>query len=53
MLLTIDVGNTQTVVGVYDRAGDHAVADGGLVAPWRLSTVCCSRSEVTREPRWR
>jgi len=39
MLLTIDVGNTQTVVGVYDPAGDMSVADGGLVGPWRLSTV--------------
>lgn len=39
MLLTIDVGNTQTVVGVYDRSGDMTVADGGLIGPWRLSTV--------------
>ncbi len=39
MLLAIDVGNTQTVVGVYDHDGDMTVADGGLVGPWRLSTV--------------
>jgi len=39
MLLAIDVGNTQTVVGVYDQDGDMTVADGGLVGPWRLSTV--------------
>ena len=39
MLLTIDVGNTQTVVGVYDHEGDMTVADGGLLGPWRLSTV--------------
>ena len=39
MLLAIDVGNTQTVVGVYDHAGDMTVTDGGLVGPWRLSTV--------------
>lgn len=39
MLLAIDVGNTQTVVGVYDHDGDLSLADGGLVGPWRLSTV--------------
>lgn len=39
MLLTIDVGNTQTVAGVYDHAGDLSLADGGLIGPWRLSTV--------------
>lgn len=39
MLLAIDVGNTQTVVGVYDLDGDLSVADGGLIGPWRLSTV--------------
>lgn len=39
MLLAIDVGNTQTVVGAYDHAGDMTVADGGLTGPWRLSTV--------------
>lgn len=39
MLLAIDVGNTQTVVGVYDHKGDMSKADGGLVGPWRLSTV--------------
>jgi type III pantothenate kinase len=39
MLLAIDVGNTQTVVGVYDHGGDMTQADGGLIGPWRLSTV--------------
>lgn len=39
MLLAIDVGNTQTVVGVYDHGGDLSAADGGLTGPWRLSTV--------------
>lgn len=39
MLLTIDVGNTQTVVGVYDHEGDMTIAHGGLLGPWRLSTV--------------
>ena len=39
MLLTIDVGNTQTVLGLYDldsRSGEGASA--GLVDHWRLST---------------
>lgn len=39
MLLAIDVGNTQTVVGVYRTDGDLSKADGGLIGPWRLSTV--------------
>jgi type III pantothenate kinase len=39
MLLAIDVGNIQTVIGVYDHDGDLSVADGGLIGPWRLSTV--------------
>jgi len=39
MLLAIDVGNTQTVIGAYDHAGDLSKADGGLIGPWRLSTV--------------
>ncbi len=39
MLLTIDVGNTQTVLGLYDPHSDQG--DGaavGLVDHWRLST---------------
>ena len=39
MLLAIDVGNTQTVVGVYDP--DAVVGSGaadGLIEHWRLST---------------
>jgi len=39
MLLAIDVGNTQTVVGVYRHDGDLSLAVGGLIGPWRLSTV--------------
>lgn len=39
MLLTIDVGNTQTVVGVYQHDGDLSIADGGLIGPWRLATI--------------
>lgn len=38
MLLAIDVGNSQIVVGLYDPAGDQSSADGGLIGPWRLST---------------
>ncbi len=39
MLLTIDVGNTQTVLGLYDPVAENG--DGaavGLVDHWRLST---------------
>ncbi len=39
MLLTVDVGNTQTVVGIYDRQADLSSASSGLVGPWRLATV--------------
>ena len=39
VLLTIDVGNTQTVVGVYDPGAVHGSgAADGLVDHWRLST---------------
>ena len=40
MLLAIDVGNTQTVLGLYDL-GDAAAletAEGGLVGHWRAAT---------------
>lgn len=40
MLLAIDVGNTQTVVGVYDLESDRGSGAGvGLLEHWRLSTV--------------
>ncbi len=44
MLLAIDVGNTQTVIGLYeDVAADSANrvegCDAGLVDTWRISTV--------------
>lgn len=45
MLLAIDVGNTQTVVGVYDPTKSHDTKNrddsstAGLVGNWRLSTV--------------
>ncbi len=39
MLLTIDVGNTQTVIGLYDRAvTSGATADAGLLEHWRIAT---------------
>lgn len=41
MLLTIDAGNTQTVIGLYDNdaapSGDRVASDG-LVDHWRLAT---------------
>jgi len=40
MLLTIDVGNTQTVLGLFDPDDEHGEgAAVGLVDHWRLSTV--------------
>ncbi len=38
MLLTIDVGNTQTVVGVYDPDSPATSADAGMREHWRLAT---------------
>lgn len=39
MLLTIDVGNTQTVVGLYEHPRTHGVdAADGLIDHWRLAT---------------
>lgn len=39
MLLTIDVGNTQTVVGLYSRGfASAATAETGLLNHWRFST---------------
>ncbi len=46
MLLTIDVGNTQTVLGLYDptsTTGEGAAA--GLVDHWRLSTDAARTSD--------
>jgi type III pantothenate kinase len=39
MLLAIDVGNTHTVVGLYDLEAGEGGADSGLVGHWRLATV--------------
>ena len=40
MLLAIDVGNTQTVIGLYDRSPADVArsADEGLVDHWRIAT---------------
>ncbi len=39
MLLTIDVGNTQTVIGLFDDAvSSTAEAESGLVNHWRIAT---------------
>jgi type III pantothenate kinase len=38
MLLTIDVGNTQTVLGLYEAGSPVAAADSGLVDYWRIRT---------------
>ncbi len=39
MLLTIDVGNTQCVVGLYDLDVDPHSAEAGLLGHWRSATV--------------
>ncbi len=42
MLLAIDCGNTQTVIGLYDLDHDHVAepgAAGGLVEHWRIGTI--------------
>jgi len=38
MLLTIDVGNTQTVLGLYEADAAVSAADAGLVDHWRVRT---------------
>src|SRR5215472_12997006 len=39
MLLVLDVGNTNTVLGVFDlSAKDAGTANGRLIAHWRVST---------------
>ena len=40
MLLAVDIGNTQTVIGVY--------ADDDLIATWRLSTAPSRTSDEIR-----
>ncbi len=44
MLLVLDVGNTNTVLGVFERAGKSGMGEGTssydrLVAHWRVATV--------------
>ena len=38
MLLTIDVGNTQTVIGLYESSAATSEADTGLLDFWRIAT---------------
>ena len=40
MLITIDVGNTNTVIGLYDGTdpNEASAADEGLLDNWRIST---------------
>ncbi len=39
MLLAIDAGNTDTVIGLYDlEAGEPSAADDGLIDHWRIAT---------------
>ncbi len=38
MLLTIDVGNTQTVLGLYEDGASRSSAEAGLVDHWRIGT---------------
>ncbi len=45
MLLTIDVGNTHTVVGFYDPDAPLTSADSGLAHHWRIAT----RADRTRD----
>ncbi|MBI00614.1 MAG: pantothenate kinase [Acidimicrobiaceae bacterium] len=38
MLLAIDIGNTQTVLGLYEPTSSVSSADAGLVDYWRIGT---------------
>jgi len=38
MLLTVDVGNTQTVLGLYEDGASRSSAEAGLVDHWRIGT---------------
>ena len=46
MLLTIDVGNTQTVLGLYEADAAVSAADAGLVDHWRVRTDHDRTSEL-------
>lgn len=39
LLLTIDVGNTQTLIGLYDKGAGLTSSDDGLRNHWRISTI--------------
>jgi len=38
-LLTVDVGNTQTVIGLYEADAPGVSAEDGLTEHWRVSTI--------------
>ncbi len=39
MLLVLDVGNTNTVLGVFESAANESAQHGPLIANWRVSTT--------------
>jgi type III pantothenate kinase len=49
VLLVVDAGNTQTVIGLYDdvAANPDRVAEDGLVDHWRLATAAPRTSDET------
>jgi type III pantothenate kinase len=49
VLLVIDAGNTQTVIGLYDDVdpGPDRKAEDGLVDHWRLATAAARTSDET------
>jgi type III pantothenate kinase len=49
VLLVIDAGNTQTVIGLYDEVDPHPdrAAEDGLVDHWRLATAASRTSDET------
>ena len=53
MLLTIDVGNTQTVIGLYEDEVPPSTAASGLVEHWRIATdaerTCDEHAVVLRD----
>jgi type III pantothenate kinase len=45
MLLAVDVGNTNTVMGLYRLASETASSDAELVANWRITTPARQTSD--------
>ena len=48
MLLAIDVGNTQTVIGLYERSGTPGDRVDGLLDHWRIATNAERTSDELR-----